>query len=404
VSAPPPLLTKESELTALAKRANAGGRLAIDTEFVWERTYRPILGVVQLATDDDCAVVDAQEIESLEPLFPLLADPELPIVLHGGGQDLEILAEIMGEPVRAVVDTQIEAAFLGYGLQVGLGALLERVLKVRIRKDQTYTDWTRRPLRPEQLDYARTDVIHLLSLHDRLREALERRGRVAWVDEELHALEAPGRYTPAPDTERYRSVKGWQRHNAQELAVLRSLAAWRERAARRANVRPNYIANDVVLTTLAARPVDDIEDLRQIRGLSRGTVDRHARGILTALKEGVACPKERWPEAPPRVRRQAPPPGLTALLRAAVQAVAEREDLAPEVIASGRELDALVGAATRRDGKEDELADLALLGGWRRDLVGERLLRIARGEIAVRYDPARREIVEDAVSANGRPD
>jgi len=373
-AAPPPLLTKSSELTALAKRARAGGRLALDTEFVWERTYRPILGVVQIATDDDCAVVDAQAVESLEPLFPLLADPKLPVVLHGGGQDLEILAEIMGEPVRDVVDTQIEAAFLGYGLQVGLGALLERVLKVRIRKDQTYTDWTRRPLRPEQLDYARTDVIHLLSLHDRLREALERRGRVAWVDEELHALEAPGRYTPAPDTDRYRSVKGWQRHNAQELAVLRSLAAWREKAARRANVRPNYIANDVVLTTLAARPVDDLEDLHQIRGLSRGTVDRHARGILTAL------------------------------LRAAVQAVAEREDLAPEVIASGRELDALVGAATRRDGKEDELADLALLGGWRRDLVGERLLRIARGEIAVRYDPARREIVEDAVSANGGPD
>jgi len=393
VSDVPLLVTTADELAALVAAARARGRLAIDTEFVWERTYRPLLGVVQVATDDQVAVIDALALKDLSPLFPLLRDPAVPVVLHGGGQDLDIFARLMGAPVRGVVDTQVVAAFLGYGLQVGLTMLLERVLKVRIKKDQTYTDWTRRPLRPEQVAYAREDVLHLLPLADRLRADVEKRGRAAWVDEELRAFEEPGRFADLPDEERYLTVKGWQRHGARELAVLRELAAWRERSAARANIRPNFIANDIVLTSLAGRPVKSIEELRQVRGLSAGTVDRHARGILEAIRAGLACPPERCPQPPPRQRRKGPPPGLTALLRAAVQAVAEREDIAPEVIATGRDIDALGAYAMGGDG----LDDIAVAHGWRRALVGETLLAIARGELAMRYDAARREVVADAV-------
>ena len=157
-----PLLTTAAELTDLVTAIRAAGRLAIDTEFVWERTYRPELGVVQIATDGVVAVIDAVALKDLSPLFPVLQDPAIPVVLHGGGQDLEIMAVLMGAPMRNVIDTQVEAAFLGYGLQVGLSVLLERVLKVRIRKDQTYTDWLRRPLKPEQVVYAEQDVVHLL--------------------------------------------------------------------------------------------------------------------------------------------------------------------------------------------------------------------------------------------------
>jgi ribonuclease D len=300
----------------------------------------------------------------------------------------------MGAPVRGVVDTQVVAAFLGYGLQVGLTVLLERVLDVRIRKDQTYTDWTRRPLRPEQLAYAVEDVVHLLPLHDRLRADLEKRGRSAWVEEELRGLEDAARFADLPDEERYRTVKGWQRLGARELAVLRELAAWRERAAARADIRPNFITNDIVLTSLAARPVERPEELRQVRGLSAGTADRHGKAIVAAIRAGLACPPDRRPEPPPRHRRKGPPPGLTALLRAAVQAVAEREDIAPEVIASGRDIEAL-GAQAVNGGASDELA---VSRGWRRELVGDTLLAIARGELAMRYDPARREIVGDRVT------
>jgi ribonuclease D len=196
------------------------------------------------------AVVDAVALKDLALLFPLLRDPKLPVVLHGGGQDLEIMAVLMGEPMRGVVDTQVEAAFLGYGLQVGLSVLLERVLKVRIRKDQTYTDWVRRPLKPEQLVYAREDVLHMLPLHDQLRAALDKRGRTPWVKEELRTLEDPARYEAVPDAERYRGVKGWQRLGGRDLAVLRALAAWREESARRADIRPHFIAGDVVLTAI----------------------------------------------------------------------------------------------------------------------------------------------------------
>jgi ribonuclease D len=298
--------------------------------------------------------------------------------------------------MRGVVDTQVEAAFLGYGLQVGLSALLERVLKVRIRKDQTYTDWLRRPLKPEQIVYAEQDVVHLLKMHDLLRADLERRGRLAWVEEELRDLEDPARWAPLPDEERFRTVKSWQRHDGRELAVLRSIAGWRERAARRSNIRPNFICNDVVLTAIAARPVESVDELRQVRGLSPGTVDRHGKALLAAVKEGVACPKDSWPEAPARMRRHAPPSGLIALLRASVQAVADREEIAPEVIASARDIESLVEAATAKNRAPAD-PENRLLHGWRHRLTGETMLKIARGELAMRYDPVRREVVGDPV-------
>jgi len=391
----PAFIDTPDGLARLVEEARTVGRLALDTEFVWERTYRPALGVVQIATGRSVAVIDAIAVRDLSPLFPLLRDPALPVVLHGGGQDLEIFAFLMGAPVRGVIDTQLIAAFLGYGLQVGLTMLLERVLRVRIKKDQTYTDWTRRPLRPEQVTYAQEDVVHLLPLYDRLRADLEQRGRTAWVEEELRGLQDEARFAEPPEEERFRGVKGWQRLDARELAVLRELASWRERAAERANIRPNFIANDIVLVSLAGRPVGTMEELRQVRGLSTGTVERHGKAILGAIRAGLDCPPERRPEPPPRHRRKGPPPGLTALLRAAVQAAAEREDIAPEIIASGREIDAL-GAFAVEGGTLD---GLAVSRGWRRQLVGDTLLAIARGELAIRYDPGRREVVNEAVPA-----
>ena len=398
----PRLLTTTAELEELAASAVAAGRIALDTEFVWERTYRPMLGVVQIATDDTALVLDARALPSLEPLFPLLRDAAFPVVIHGGGQDLEIFAALMGEPIRGVFDTQVAAAFLGYGLQIGLSPLMERVMKVRIPKDQTYTDWTKRPLKPEQLVYAREDVVHLLPLYDQLRGDLERRGRLDWVHEEQRRFEDPERWEPVPDDECYTYVKGWQRHGARELAVLRALAAWRERAARRANIRPNFVTNDIVLVTLAGRPVESIEELRQVRGLSAGTVDRHGRSLLEALQEGITCPREAWPKAPDRVRREAAPSGLIALLRASVQAVAEEEEIAPEVIASARDLEALVAAATSR--RKGEPPHMPLVEGWRGALVGKMLLGLARGELAVRYDPAKRAVVSEPVEVGAEPE
>jgi ribonuclease D len=167
----------------------------------------------------------------------------------------------------------------------------------------------------------------------------------------------------------------------------------------RADIRPNFIANDIVLTSLAARPVETLEDLKHVRGLSGGAVDRHGRGILAAIRAGLSCPAEQRPVPPDRLRRKAPPPGLTALLRAAVQAVAEREDMASEVIASGRDIDAL-GSYAMGPSDGGVPAEVSVAHGWRRALVGDTLLAIARGELAIRYDPRRREVVGDPVRAD----
>jgi len=391
-----PLLDTAEALAGLADEIRQAGCAAIDTEFVWERSYRPVLGVVQVATPARSVVIDAVAVSDLSALFPVLQSPEIPVVFHGGTQDLEIFASLMGNPVQNVVDTQVEAAFLGYGLQVGLGPLLERVLRVQIRKDQTYSDWVRRPLRPEQIAYALADVRHLLPLHESLRRELRRRGRDAWVEEELRSLADPARWQPVPDTDRYRSVKGWQRLDPQAAAILRALAAWRERTARRLNIRPQFVASDAVLTALAVRPVRDAAELRGVRGLTLGTVDRHGKGLIAAIEEGLRCPPPDWPRRPARTRRPPLPTGLAALLRAAVAVVADREDLASEVIASARDLERLIEFAAGIESEPADARPLPLLHGWRRQLVGDLLLAIARGEIAMRYDPGRREVVGEA--------
>src|SRR5262249_54974680 len=202
------------------------------------------------------------------------------------------------------------------------------------------------------------------------------------------------------EAERYRAVKGWQRLDGRELAVLRELAAWRERTAARADIRPNFVANDVVLVTLAARPVESLDDLRHARGLSAGAVDRHGKAILAAIRAGLSAPRERWPEPPPRLRRKGPPPGLGALLRAAVQTVAAKEDIAPGISASARDIEGLAVHA----GEGAAVEELAVSRGWRRALVGETLIAIARGELALRFDPARRAVVGEAsVSSPASP-
>ena len=189
-------------------------------------------------------------------------------------------------------------------------------------------------------------------------------------------------------------MKGWQRLDAEELAVLRELAAWRERAARRANIRPNFIANDVVLVTLAGRPLEDVEELRGVRGLSAGTVDRHGRNIVAAIRAGRECPAGRG-----RRRRSArPAPGAADAAwsrccgrrcRRSPIATSSRRRSSPARATSTR----WWPARRRKAGAESEQGEPALLQGWRRDLVGDTLLSIARGELAMRYDPARREVV-----------
>jgi ribonuclease D len=196
-------------------------------------------------------------------------------------------------------------------------------------------------------------------------------------------------------------VKGWQRLGGRELAVLRALAAWRERTARQLDVRPHFVVSDVVLTTLAARPVASLEELRGVRGLSPGAVSRYGRGLLAAIREGSACPPARWPARPERGRRHAPPAGLTALLRAAVQVAAEREEIAPEVVASTRDIEALVALVTSPRKAVDGAELPPLVRGWRGRLIGERLVAIARGELAIRYDPERREVVAEPVTPAG---
>ncbi len=238
---------------ALAADARVAGRSAIDLEFLWERTDRPQPCLVSVAVGDRVELVDPIEGAPLEPIGELVADPDVTVVMHAPSADLILLVSALGIRPTAILDTQLLAGFVGLGSGQSLGSLVERALGVRLAKSESYTDWSRRPLSPEQLSYAADDVRYLLPLVDELQARMRRLGREQWaVDEHVRRYGPQARFVPDPD-EAWRRVKGHGRLSPADRAVLRSLAAWREREASRRDRPAAWVVPDRTLLVLARR-------------------------------------------------------------------------------------------------------------------------------------------------------
>lgn len=385
------LITNQDELNSACGILAEAPYITIDTEFMRERTYWPKLCLLQFARaagswgEEAVFLVDPMADIDLEPVFTLMADTSTLKVFHAARQDIEIFVNLAGVVPIPIFDTQVAAMVCGYGDQVGYETLVKRIANAQLDKSSRFTDWARRPLSSKQLNYAAGDVTHLRVVYESLGDQLEKSGRSSWVEAEMAVLRALSTYVVDPD-EAWRRVKT-RSNDSRFLAVVKSLAKWREDEARKRDVpRGRILKDDAVLEIAANRPKTR-EQLLGSRSLQReGRKPEVCDAILAAVVAGEEAPPEQPPHNP---RHHMPPrPGaqaLSDLLKVLLKAKADKLGVAQRLIASSSELEDL--AQGLRDG-------VKALEGWRMEAFGQEALRLINGEIALSAGPSGVEIVE----------
>jgi len=360
-------------LAALCERLAPAPWLALDTEFMRERTYQPQLCLLQVGTPEIAACVDPLAIGDLGPLLDQIYDPQRVKVLHAARQDLEILYLLRGELPGPVFDTQIAATVLGHGDQIGYGTLVQNVLGIQLDKSHARADWSRRPLEPAQLRYAADDVRYLAQIYPRLHAQLVEEGRLEWLSEDFAALSRAQTYTNPPE-EAWRRVSGANRLRGVQLAILQALAAWREERAQALDKPRKWILKDDVLADLARHAPADLKHLERIRGLDEGTARRSGGDLLAIIRQAGETPKAQWPELAPRLRLAPGQEAVVDAMMAVLRQCAERHRVSVPTLAARRDLEAI--AAGRRD--------VPLLHGWRAALAGQAIDALLAGETTLR--------------------
>jgi ribonuclease D len=382
---PPTLIATTEDLEAACRRLCTGDFVTVDTEFIRERTYWPELCVVQLGGEDEVALIDALAPElDLAALGDLLADPAVMKVFHAARQDIEIFVLKFGDVPRPLFDTQVAAMVAGFGDQVGYEALVGGLTGGSIDKAHRFSDWSVRPLSPEQIAYAAADVTYLREIYRKLRARLEADDRLAWVAEEMAVLTGPATYRVDPETmwQRLRSRSTSRRY----LGMLRALAAWREQEAQRVNIPRQRLLRDEILMELAATAPTTTEALARTRGLSRGFVEGPmGEALLAVVAAAKLLAPDALPEAPTERPGPRPSPALVALLKVLLAAKCEQHHVAARLVASSDDLERLA---------VEDAPDVPALHGWRLRVFGEDALALRQGRIALGVDGRQVRLVE----------
>lgn len=378
----PLYIQQVDELEKFCTHIRGQSRIGLDTEFIGEDSYEPQLELIQILAGETSAVLDMQALPSLKPLHSILTDPHILKIVHAGRQDIELLYTQIGELPTPVFDTQIAGAMMGYGAQIGYAALVQRVTGIKLDKSHTLTNWNRRPLSHEELTYATEDVQFLFSLYNHFLEGLLKLNRLPWVEEEC------ARFLPKPTDDsrdprkRFLRVRGWGNLKPKAVVVLRELAAWREQEARARNFPRGRIIRDDLLLEVSRRQPSTVQDLGAIRGIAKGLVERHGKKILQLIQISQSIPKSEYPDIPKTPPTEPEQAGRSDLLQAALKACAHKASIAPTLIATSADLQALVEAK----GNYENLS-IPLLSGWRRQIAGDCLLQVLSGKVAVRLHP-----------------
>ena len=352
-------------LDALCATLKGQPWIAVDTEFMRERTYYPELCLVQVATEQVVACIDPLPLPSLEPLLRVLLDPATVKVFHAARQDLEIFFNLSGKVPAPVFDTQVVARFLGHPDQSGYGAVVQAVLGVTLDKSHARTDWMRRPLSQAALEYAADDVRHLRHLYKKLETELAARGRAGWAEPELKALTDEKLYRPDPENA-WQRVRGIQRLKPKSAALVKHLAAWRERTAIAENRPRQWILKDEAMIDVAKQLPADLAALASIRGVGDGLAKRHGTELLKMLAADTGSAPERDRTAPPLSTRQ---DALVDALTAIVRLKAAEGQVSAASLANRSELERLVRGER----------ELEVLKDWRLKLAGQALLEFVAG-------------------------
>jgi ribonuclease D len=378
---PGALVSSGKALRRTVEEVRSGGLMALDTEFLRERTYRSKLCLVQIATSQGLCLIDPLARVDLTPVAHLIADPAVEVVVHAGRQDLELFYERFGALPANVFDVQIAAGFVGHGASLPYARVVEIVLGRRLVKGESYSDWCKRPLTDSQLRYAADDVAWLLEVADRLKRELSARERTQWAAEEMRILERRRTYEVDP-SESWRRVGGRGGLPASKLAVLREVARWREETAMRRDLPRGWVVKDPTLIEIARRGPRDLAGLKAIRGMSAAEANRSGAELLAAVAAGTRSGPIEEPEVLPRwaqVRARM----ISGLADALVRARSERAEVAAELVATRGELESLIADVVTRS-LDGDGGGHRLLTGWRRALAGEAVLDLARGRIGVR--------------------
>ena len=288
-------IANQENLAAFAERAMHSSVLAIDTEFLREKTYYAKLCLIQLATDDETAIVDPFAVDDLKVLAPVLRNENVMKLFHAGNQDLEILLREVGVLPHPLFDTQVAAALLGHTQQIGYAALVHAECGVTLKKIDSFTDWSRRPLSDSQLEYAADDVVYLPRMYERMRAQLVELGRLSWLDRDFEDLADPARYA-ANERERYKRLKRVSQLSRRQLSAAREVAAWRELEAQRRDVPRKWVVTDEQIVEACKREPRSIDDLFMVRGLSDRLSTKDARTVVSLIASALDASPDTWPE------------------------------------------------------------------------------------------------------------
>ena len=372
-------IDSQEDFEAFLSRAQSSEMLAIDTEFLREKTYYPKLCLLQMATESEEVIIDPFGIDDLSVLKPILLDESVVKVFHAGHQDIEILVYEVGCAPRPLFDTQVAATLLGQAQQIGYASLVHYVCGVKLRKADSFTDWSARPLSESQLSYAIEDVRYLPKLYRSLKETLESKGRLDWLAGDFAEMSDMGTYI-VDERDRYRRLKHVSQLSRRQMAAAREVAAWREIEARTRNIPRKWVLTDEQIVEACRRESRTIDDLFMVRGMREKLTTRDARTVVALMSSALDSSPEAWPDLPQPGRSERNVDAEVDLLMALVRIRAKEQGVAIPTLASHADLVAV--ARGYREGVD-------LLRGWRREIVGNDLIELVEGRLSLSIQDGR---------------
>lgn len=366
-------IAAQSDLEAFVERAQGSSVLAIDTEFLREKTYYPKLCLLQMATDDERVIIDPFAVEDLSVLCPLLRNENIVKVFHAGHQDIEILLYDLDCVPYPIFDTQVAAALLGQTQQVGYAPLVHSICGVRLKKTDSFTDWSARPLSDSQIDYALDDVRYLPMMYREMTKMLKSKGRLSWVEDDFDEMSKPENYIP-DENERFRHLKHVGQLSRRQMAAAREMAAWREIEARKRNLPRRWVLTDEQIVESCKREPRTIDDLFMVRGIRERLTTRDAREVIALVRSALDSAPDTWPQLQTNNRSEPNVDVQVEMLMSIVRMRARECGIAIPTLASTSDLTAIARGHRK---------NIDVLKGWRRELIGNDLIEFLEGRTSL---------------------